>query len=213
MDAAPRTWLLVSILIALLTVGRPAGAAGDDARTVLHMLEYIGADYHNAVGGGRIKSATEYQEQQEFSASVLAGVRALPERPEKAELVKDSEHLIEAIRELSTPDRVAALSSRIATVLIAAYRIPIAPRQAPDVSAASSLFESNCSACHGATGEGNGPVGAQLSPRPTNFRDGAWQANRTVYGLYNSITLGVDGTAMRAFDRLSDAERWASPFT
>jgi high-affinity iron transporter len=213
MDAALRTWLLgFSILMALLAVGRSAAAGGDDARTVLHMLEYVGADYHNAVSGGRVKSQTEYQEQQEFSASVLAGVRGLPERPQKAALVKDAQRLVEGIQGRAPADRIAGLSSRIAAALIAAYGIPIAPRQAPDVPGAASLFDSHCSACHGATGEGNGPAAAQLSPRPTNFRDAAWQANRTVYGLYNSITLGVDGTAMRAFDGLSDAQRWALAF-
>lgn len=35
---------------------------------------------------------------------------------------------------------------------------------------------------------------------------------RSLYGLYNTITLGVRGTPMRAFSELSEADRWALAF-
>jgi high-affinity iron transporter len=34
----------------------------------------------------------------------------------------------------------------------------------------------------------------------------------SLYGLYNTITLGVAGTPMRAFTELSEADRWALAF-
>jgi high-affinity iron transporter len=37
-------------------------------------------------------------------------------------------------------------------------------------------------------------------------------ANRSAYGLYNTITLGVAGTPMTAFKQLSEDERWALAF-
>ena len=37
-------------------------------------------------------------------------------------------------------------------------------------------------------------------------------AQRSVYGLYNTITLGVDGTSMAAFEQLGGDERWALAF-
>ncbi len=35
---------------------------------------------------------------------------------------------------------------------------------------------------------------------------------RSLYGLYNTITLGVNGTPMRAFTELSESDRWALAF-
>jgi high-affinity iron transporter len=37
-------------------------------------------------------------------------------------------------------------------------------------------------------------------------------AQRSVYGLYNTITLGVDGTSMASFKRLPEPDRWALAF-
>lgn len=31
------------------------------------------------------------------------------------------------------------------------------------------LYETNCSTCHGATGQGDGPAGTNLNPRPSNL--------------------------------------------
>ena len=47
---------------------------------------------------------------------------------------------------------------------------------------------------------------------PSDFHDAARMAQRSVYGLYNTITLGVAGTSMAAFERLDEAERWALAF-
>jgi high-affinity iron transporter len=216
MEAAPPIWRLgLWLLVSLLVFARAAAGSSsgeEDAQTALHMLQYIGADYSNAVGGGHIKSPEEYKEQQEFSGSVLARVRGLPYRPEQAGLVKEAQRLTEAVRERASAGEVASISSGLAARLIKVYRVPVAPRQAPDVASASSLFQRECSACHGRTGEGNGPVASELTPKPTNFQAPAWQANRSVYGLYNSISLGVQGTAMRSFKDLSDAQRWALAF-
>lgn len=33
------------------------------------------------------------------------------------------------------------------------------------------LYEANCAACHGATGRGDGPAGAALTPKPSDLRE------------------------------------------
>jgi mono/diheme cytochrome c family protein len=42
---------------------------------------------------------------------------------------------------------------------------------------ADEIFASRCVACHGPTGEGNGPASSGLNPKPRNFHDPAWQAS------------------------------------
>jgi mono/diheme cytochrome c family protein len=42
---------------------------------------------------------------------------------------------------------------------------------------AEQIFTSRCSTCHGATGQGDGPASAGLTPPPRNFHDPSWQAS------------------------------------
>jgi high-affinity iron transporter len=51
-----------------------------------------------------------------------------------------------------------------------------------------------------------------MDPAPANFHDVQRMASRSVYGLYNTITLGVAGTPMAAFRQLSEDDRWALAF-
>lgn len=44
---------------------------------------------------------------------------------------------------------------------------------------AAALFGQLCQTCHGANGEGNGPVAASLPVKPRNYTDAAWQASVT----------------------------------
>ncbi|MGB7481600.1 MAG: cytochrome c/FTR1 family iron permease, partial [Burkholderiaceae bacterium] len=74
------------------------------------------------------------------------------------------------------------------------------------------LYDANCAACHGAAGRGDGPLAKGMEPAPSNFHDGERMAARSLYGLYNTITLGVGGTPMRPFSELSEADRWALAF-
>jgi len=74
------------------------------------------------------------------------------------------------------------------------------------------LFVQHCAACHGTQGKGDGPLAKGMDPAPRNFHDDSRMRQRSLYGLYNTITLGVGGTPMRAFGELSEADRWALAF-
>ena len=70
------------------------------------------------------------------------------------------------------------------------------------------------SACSSAANAllGDGPAAASLEPAPTDFHDRERASQRSLFGLFNTITLGVEGTGMTAFPHLSDAERWSLAF-
>src|SRR6185295_11378283 len=85
-------------------------------------------------------------------------------------------------------------------------------KSAPDLGAGAKLYRSLCAGCHGVDGTGDGAAAAKLEPAPSNFHDAERMSQRSAYGLYNAISLGVNGTAMVAFKQLSDAERWALAF-
>lgn len=75
------------------------------------------------------------------------------------------------------------------------------------------VYRRQCAACHGITGDGAGPVAELLSPRPRDYRKGAFKFISTPYGskplredLVRTIRVGIRGTSMPAFNLLPDAE-------
>ncbi|HSQ03663.1 MAG TPA: FTR1 family protein, partial [Burkholderiales bacterium] len=179
---------------------------------IVHLLDYVGADYAGAVNHGRIKSGDEYHEMLEFSAQVVEQVEKLPSRPGKASLTSEAAHLQQLVARKAEAKAVADVSSKLRWAIVDAYRIPVAPQRPPDLSAAANLYGQRCVMCHGAQGRGDGPAAKNLDPPPTNFQDHEHMAARSPYSAYNSITLGVAGTAMRAFPEVSDDDRWALAF-
>ncbi len=82
---------------------------------------------------------------------------------------------------------------------------PVAMTQA-SIRAGSSLFSSNCEACHGADGTGDGPTGAFLSPHPANLTTASfWSQGEGA--IFWKITHGH--SPMPSFrDSLSRKQRW-----
>jgi high-affinity iron transporter len=202
---------LARLLMAALLLG-PLLAAAQEAQTILHLLDYVGVDYPEAVADGKIRNVDEYKEMQEFAAQVSARLKDLPENPAKAGLLGQSEALAKLVASKAPPPAVAATSGSLRWAIVEAYKLRLAPRGAPPLERAAALYAKNCAACHGAEGKGDGPAAKGLEPAPSDFHDLPRMAQRSAYGLYNTITLGVEGTSMVPFKQLSEDERWALAF-
>ncbi|MHB1142900.1 MAG: FTR1 family protein [Sulfuricaulis sp.] len=194
-----------------LALAGPARAA-DPAQTVLHLLDYIAVDYAETVENGRVKNADEYREMHEFAGQVQGLIKGLPENEGRARLLSEAATLAKRINAKASPTEITDKATALRWALISAYQLQIAPKAAPDLKAGAALYKEHCAACHGAEGRGDGPAGKGLEPAPSNFHDGERMAQRSVYGLYNTITLGVDGTGMAAYKHLNEDERWALAF-
>ena len=71
----------------------------------------------------------------------------------------------------------------------------------------AEVFKTNCSACHGAQGHGDGPAGAALNPPPKNLAK--LQAAAGDDYLFWRINTGKDGTSMVAWKGvLTDEQIW-----
>ena len=117
------------------------------------------------------------------------------------------------VQQKRSASEVAAAASKLRRAVIDSYNIQSAPRRTPDLSAGRKLNQAMCESCHGADGRGNGPAGARLDPAPSNFHDQTRMAQRSVFGLYNTISLGVRDTGMASYgESLSDEQRWALAF-
>jgi len=69
-------------------------------------------------------------------------------------------------------------------------------------------YAANCLVCHGAAGDGNGPAGAALNPKPRNFIKDAYKKGDKVEQVFESISKGLDGTGMVGFSHLPEEDRW-----
>ncbi len=71
----------------------------------------------------------------------------------------------------------------------------------------ADVFKTNCEACHGPQGHGDGPAGAALDPAPKNLAELQVKAGDDY--LFWRITTGKEGTSMVAWKGvLTDEQIW-----
>jgi high-affinity iron transporter len=198
--------------IIALAVCSPAFSNQPDARQLLHLLDYIAVEYPEFVRDGRVLDANEYQEQVEFSDQVARGITTLPRASNQSALHARAVRLHEAIVAKAESGGVVEQARALQRDLISTFNLRVAPSTLPDMQRAQAIYQASCASCHGAAGDGKGPAASGLDPAPTDFTDRGRAARRSVLGLFNTISLGVEGTAMTAFSHLSDDERWALAF-
>lgn len=87
---------------------------------------------------------------------------------------------------------------------------PQAPPSTPEsVKAGESVFFEYCAGCHGRRADGRGPQSLNLEPKPQNLRNAQFVKYLTDDRLFTSLSGGVRGTAMPAFEMtLSPVRRW-----
>ncbi|MFO0932679.1 MAG: c-type cytochrome [Planctomycetota bacterium] len=71
-----------------------------------------------------------------------------------------------------------------------------------------AVFRQRCFGCHGLLGDGKGPNAPDLLPRPRNLMNRPFLTPIDDLRLYESITYGVVGTGMPAWDFLPEDQRW-----
>ncbi|OZB63356.1 MAG: iron permease [Lysobacterales bacterium 14-68-21] len=174
------------------------------------MLDYLATDYAGAVKDGTVRSASEYAEMREFTATARQRIQSLPPTTATPVLVRQANQLIASVEAKASPSQVAEEAHALADALLRAYPVPTAPEHAPDLARGAALYQSRCAVCHGVTGQGDGPAGLQLKPRPVNFTDQTRADQRSALSLYEVISQGVEGTPMASYaTQLSSADRWA----
>ncbi|HEX5646000.1 MAG TPA: cytochrome c/FTR1 family iron permease [Nitrospira sp.] len=205
---------LTIVLLSTNLHGVAMASPPDDekAQTIVHMLDYIGVDYADSVQDGLVINAEEYAEQREFAAQAVMFLGQLSPVPEQERLAQQAHELLARIEAKASGSEISTIANQLLAGVIQAWRLSVAPRQPPDLQQGERLFAQHCASCHGTQGRGDGPLAKGMDPAPRNFHDDARMRQRSLYGLYNTVTLGVRGTPMRAFGELSETDRWALAF-
>lgn len=119
------------------------------------------------------------------------------------------------------PSTVLALAASLALMQAqhpaeGAHHHPEAAKQknpvaadAASVATGKQIYEKNCASCHGQTGNGDGKMGAELNPKPSNLAAGEWKHGSTDGEIFAVIKAGVKGTGMKSFNsKLTEHQIW-----
>ena len=185
-----------------------------DAEHVVHLLDYVAADYAMALGVGGHPNEAELIEQVEVlseaarHAAKLPDVSAAPRRL-AADGVQRIKQAVEARRPAGEVEE-AAKSLRVQ--LTALYDLIEVPAETPSRARGADLYAQHCSGCHGADGRADTPRAAELTPRPADFHHADVSRKLSPLRVFTTLRFGVPKTAMAPFDFFSDAEKWDVAF-
>ncbi len=184
--------------------------AQDSIQTIVHLLTYLSQDYPDAVGGGKVLSEDEYEEQVEFIENILK--LADKEKLFPIEIRQDLAQLKKLIDLKTEPPIVTKLATELKFKVIDAFKIPTSPSSWPSLENGKAVYQKNCLSCHGVSGNGDGPDSKGLNPMPRNFHDKERMEFVSPFQAFNTVKLGIEGTSMVANPTLSESEIWDVAF-
>ncbi len=93
---------------------------------------------------------------------------------------------------------------------VVAAEAPKAPKATPELlEKGKTAYTSYCQSCHGEKGEGNGPAGMYLVPKPRNFVAEPFKKGNKPEEIFQTITTGIPGSTMVPFANIAEQDRWA----
>ncbi len=206
---------IVMLLAIILSFSKLSTASTIDDTSQLRQLsqlaEYVGVDYSAAIEQGVIVNADEFQEMIEFSALIVSKIQEIDSKSRRR-LLKPAQNLQQAVIQKSSLNKVREYSAALRRALLAIMPAMNLPNNLLSLENTQRLFQENCASCHGVLGKGDGALAKQLSPEPTNFTDKERANNRSLLGLFDAISNGLDETAMPAFTQLKEQQRWSLAF-
>lgn len=107
--------------------------------------------------------------------------------------------------------RLVACAVLVSVLILVPH--PGFPQQKGDPKAGKQRYDLLCSSCHGATGKGDGPAAAALSPKPRNHADGKYMNALTDKYLFDIIKGGGAGLGKSPLmppwaSQLNDQDIW-----
>ncbi len=101
-----------------------------------------------------------------------------------------------------------ALQPGIVQAYPTSYYASTQPYAAPSVERGAPLYAQNCTACHGASGRGDGPLAGKLPIRPADLTESHLFAHK-VGEMFWWVSNGRDNGVMPGFaDKLNPDQRW-----
>ncbi|MBI4384369.1 MAG: cytochrome c/FTR1 family iron permease [Nitrospinae bacterium] len=181
------------------------------------MLNIVVKEYNEGISGGAVINGAEYEESLVFLEQAFSRYKSVaPASPDLAiakEISDQFEALGQGAKNKKEPAEIRKMTKVIQSSLLNAFgvRIDILPDRRVSLEEGKKIYETNCAACHGAEGKGDGPLAAQLNPRPAVLADPriTGDAETEAYDNFQIVNVGIGGTAMKGWaDDLSEMEIW-----
>lgn len=205
------------ITAVILTCFCPSNVFGNeikkDIQTTIHLLDYISKDYTAAVQNGKVINDGEYAEMQEFSDKVIELIKNSDLNESKKQNILSALKKLKSLIDQKAPhEDITTVAEKSRQDIIEVTGFKTAPLTWPNLKNAEILYVQNCTPCHGVSGAGDGKLAAGLVPAPTNFLNDTLMQEIAPFQAYNTIKLGVEGTAMQSFESFTDEEIWDLAF-
>ncbi len=98
----------------------------------------------------------------------------------------------------------------LALLFVSAFAMAAPPKLTPALlEKGKTSYTTNCMTCHGDKGDGNGPAGAMMNPKPRNFAVDKFKQGDKPEKVFKTISEGLPNTSMVGFSHLNEEERWA----
>lgn len=182
------------------------------AEYVAQMLDYVSRDYALAVSDGRIIDEDEYAEQLVVCRAALDVAEQIQALVSKPTIRKGILTLIDKINDKSPAATIKQQAQALRDEIFLAGGVSLAPSRWPNQAHGKTVFESLCVSCHGIRGDGQGAIAHTMSPRPASFLDPVRMKGVSPLSAYGAIKMGITGTAMPAYEQMSDSDLWAVSF-
>jgi len=181
-----------------------------DPTRLLFLIEYVGTDYDQAVDDGAVIDQLEYGEMLRFTREAIDEYGKPGEGND--EIAVGLETLAAGVSRRADVAEIRQTSRALISLVAQRLEGIPSPPTTPDLENGARLFDAECATCHGDDGDGDGPQAAGLDPAPASFR-GDRMDSLTPRHVYNTLTLGVDGTGMPSFAGAYDEQqRWDLAF-
>ena len=83
------------------------------------------------------------------------------------------------------------------------------PVSAASIAAGEAIYQKQCAGCHGETGHGDGAMGTEFNPKPSNLADADWKHGSTDGEIFTVIRDGVKSSGMKPYGRkLTTHQLW-----
>ena len=98
----------------------------------------------------------------------------------------------------------------LALAVIALALVAAAPPPTPKLlETGKQVYDLQCAACHGATGQGDGPVAFAVKPPPRNLVKDPFKAGDSVDQIFKTVSEGLPNTKMVGYPSIKEVDRWA----
>jgi high-affinity iron transporter len=168
-------------------------------------------EYRVGVDSGRVIAPAEVDEARLFLQESRRSALLL-EPPARSGVLVQVDSLIHLVERVALPDSLDSGVQRLTASVARQFNVALdeIPRRVPPLARGATIYQQNCTGCHGTAGAGDGPLAAGLRPPPADLTDRSALRDQSPLDFYRRVTIGVVGTAMPAFEsRLPAEDRWA----